>query len=66
MVELLGFNVPLWLFMIIAIIGVFIAWKFIKFALTILFILIIFFVILIGLDVLGVFEGLQNLISNIS
>jgi len=65
MVVLFGYEIPLWLFMILGIIFVVLAWKLIKFALVVLFILIIFLVILMGLDFLGVFEKLQNLIANV-
>jgi len=65
MVVLFGYEIPLWFFMIIGIIFVVLAWKLIKFALVVLFILIIFLVILMGLDFLGIFEKLQNLIANV-
>jgi len=65
MVALFGVEIPLWLFMIIGVIGVLIAWKMIKFALTLLFILIIVFIALMLLDVLGVFQIAQNILSSI-
>lgn len=61
--EVFGFTIPLWAFLIGLIVIVIVAWKFIKFALKILLVLIVFFVILIGLDILGVFEILQNVLS---
>jgi hypothetical protein len=64
MLEIFG-SLPLWLILLIGIIIVFIAWKFIKFAIKILLILVIAFLILIGLDFIGFFDLIQNLIMNI-
>lgn len=64
---LFGFNLPLWAVFIGGIIVVYIAWKILKFAVKILFILIAFFGILFGVDLLnslGVFEWIQNLFSS--
>jgi hypothetical protein len=63
--ELIGITLPLWAFFIIAIIAIIIVWKLIKFAIKILLIIIVFFVILIGLDFLNVFGFIQNLFSGI-
>lgn len=62
---ILGFDLPLWAVFLVGIIAIIIAWKFIKFALKILLVIVIFFVILIGLDILGVFSIIQNFISGI-
>jgi len=63
--DVFGFVLPLWAVFLGGLIIVVVAWKFIKFAIKILLILIIFFAILIGLDFLGVFNFIQNLLSNI-
>ena len=56
-------NMPLWIVFVIVIIAAVVIWKLIKFALKILLVLIVFFVMLIGLDFLGVFEIIQNILS---
>ena len=61
--DIVGVNLPLWVIFLIGIILVIVAWKFIKFALKILLVIIILLVILIGLDALGFFDTIQNLIS---
>jgi len=50
--------------LLIGIIIVLIAWKLVKFALKILLILIVAFLILFGLDFLGIFNILQEFLSN--
>ena len=63
MLEIFG-NLPLWVILLIGLVIVLIAWKFIKFAIKILLILIVAFLILFGLDFLGVFNFIQeNLIT---
>jgi len=59
--DLFGFGIPLWGVFIGLLVVVFVVWKLIKFALKILLVLVVFFVILIGLDVTGVFNWIQNL-----
>lgn len=63
MIEIFG-SLPLWILLLIGIIIVLIAWKIIKFALKILLILIIAFLILLGLDFLNVFDFIQNIMTN--
>ena len=63
MLEIFG-TFPVWLILLIGIIIVLIAWKFIKFAIKILLILIVAFLILFGLDFLGVFNYIQEFLSN--
>jgi hypothetical protein len=65
MVNIFGAEIPLWIAFIIGIIVVIIAWKLVKFALTILIVLVIFLVILFGLDFLGVFDTIQGFFSTI-
>ena len=64
--DVFGFTLPLWAVFLGGIIFVFVAWKLIKFALKVLLVLVVFFGILIGLDVLGVFNFIQGLLSNIA
>ena len=63
MIELFG-SLPLWLILLIGLIVVLIAWKLIKFALKILLILVFAFLILLGLDFIGIFDFIQNVIVN--
>ena len=63
--ELLGFTIPLWALFIGIIIIVVIAWKLIKFAIKVFLVLVVFFVILMGLDFLGVFTWIQDNILTI-
>lgn len=63
--EILGVYLPLWAVFLLGIIIVVIAWKLVKFALKILLILVLFLIILIGLDALGVFNTIQNLLLTI-
>ena len=65
-IELFGITLPLWAFFLIGIIAIIIIWKLIKFAIKILLIIVIFFIILIGLDSLNVFGWIQNLVSLIT
>jgi len=62
--EMFGVIIPLWLLLIIVILIVIVAWKLIKFAIKVLIVVIVFFIILIGLDILGVFTWInENIIS---
>jgi hypothetical protein len=63
--EMYGITLPLWAFFLIGIIAIIIIWKLIKFAIKILLIVVVFFVILIGLDYLDVFGWIQNILSGI-
>jgi len=63
MIEIFG-SLPLWILLLVGIIIVLIAWKIIKFALKILLILVIAFLILMGLDFLNVFDFIQNIMTN--
>jgi len=64
--DVFGFTLPLWAVFLGGIIIVVVIWKLIKFALKVLLVLVVFFGILIGLDVLGVFNFIQGLLSNIA
>jgi hypothetical protein len=61
--EIFSIDIPLWALFLIGIIAVIILWKLVKFALKILLIIIVFFIILFGLDFLGFFEKIQGLLS---
>ena len=63
--ELLGFTLPLWAFLIIGLIAVIIIWKLIKFAIKIFLVVVVFFIILIGIDILNVTGFIENLFSGI-
>jgi len=61
--QIFGVIVPLWAVFLCFILFIIVAWKLIKFALKFLLIAIIVFIVLIGMDVLGVFNSLQNIIE---
>ncbi|MBN2065873.1 MAG: hypothetical protein JW771_03585 [Candidatus Thermoplasmatota archaeon] len=61
--ELFGITIPLWGVFIGIILLVIVAWKLIKFALKVLLVIIVFFVVLIGLDITGVFSWMQGLFA---
>jgi len=61
---LFGFEVPLWAFFIIAIVVAFVVWKLIKFAFTLLLVIVVFLVILFGLDYFHVFDMAQSFLAN--
>ena len=61
--ELFGIVVPLWALFIGLILVVVVVWKLIKFAIKILIVIVVFFAILIGLDFIGVFKIISDLIS---
>jgi len=62
--DLFGVTIPLWAVFLGVIVIVVVLWKLIKFAIKVLLVVVVFFVILIGLDVLGVFSAVQNLLSS--
>jgi hypothetical protein len=64
--DVFGFTLPLWAIFLGGIIIVVVAWKLIKFALKVLLVLVVFFAVLVGLDVLGVFNFIQDILSNIA
>jgi hypothetical protein len=57
--ELLA-DIPLWMILAGVVILVIVFWKLIKFALKVLIALVVFFIILIGLDLLGVFSWINE------
>jgi len=64
-IELFGVNLPLWAIFLAGIIVIVIAWKFIKFAIKVLLLAVVIFIVLMGLDVLNVFENIQSLFSGL-
>ncbi len=65
-ITLFGYIFPMWLVFLLLIIGVIIAWKLIKFTIKVLLLVIVFFVILFCLDFFGVFEFIQNFLSELN
>ena len=63
--QIFGFELPLWALLIVGIIVVVVAWKFIKFAIKIMLIVIVFFVILMLIDYFNVIGGIQNLLLSL-
>jgi hypothetical protein len=63
--QLLGFELPLWALFLIVIIVVMVAWKFIKFAIKIMMIVIVFFIILMVIDYFNIISGIQNLLLSV-
>lgn len=62
--DIFGVTVPLWAIFLGVLLVVVVVWKFIKFAIKLFLILVVFFVILIGLDFFNVFDLIQNAFSN--
>ena len=58
--EIFGIVIPLWVLFIGFILLAIVAWKLIKFAIKVLIVVVVFFVILIGLDFLQVFDHINN------
>ena len=63
--QVLGFELPLWALFLIGIIVVMVAWKFIKFAIKIMLIVIVFFIILMVIDYFNIISGIQNLLLSV-
>ena len=64
MLEIIS-GIPLWALFIGLILVVVVVWKLIKFAIKILIVVVVFFAILIGLDVIGVFDQISGLFSSL-
>ena len=64
-IELFGMNLPLWAIFLAGIIVIIVAWKVIKFAIKVLLLAVVIFVVLMGFDVLNVFGTIQDLFSGI-
>ena len=63
MLEIFG-QIPLVYLLLLGIVVIVVAWKVIKFAIKIFVALLIFFGVLIGLDMLGIFQWIQQMLSN--
>ena len=63
--AIFGVDLPLWAFFIIGLVAVIIVWKLFKFAVKILLVLVVFFIILIGLDYFQVFDTIQNFFATV-
>ena len=62
--EIFGFVLPLWALFIGLILVAIVVWKLIKFAIKLLIVVVVFFAILIGLDVIGVFYMVGGFLSS--
>jgi len=60
--DIFGIAIPLWAIFLGVLLIVVIVWKMIKFALKVLLILVVFFVILVGLDFFNVFNWIQSVL----
>jgi hypothetical protein len=60
--QIFGFELPLWAIFLIGIIAIIVLWKFIKFAIKIMLIVIIFFIILMLIDYFNIISGIQSLL----
>ncbi|RLF36033.1 MAG: hypothetical protein DRM99_03555 [Thermoplasmata archaeon] len=61
--NIIDLGIPRWVLFLIGVIAVVVIWKLIKFAIKIALIIIVFLLILFGLDALGVFDKIQGLLS---
>jgi hypothetical protein len=57
-----GLDIPLWAIFLIGIIVLIVAWKIIKFAIKVLLIAVVIFIIIIGLDFINFFNWIQNIL----
>ena len=62
---LFGITIPLWALLIGVIIIAVVAWKIIKFAIKLLLILIVAALAIIGLDLAGVFDSIQDVLFSL-
>lgn len=58
---LFGLDIPLWLIFLIGILVLIVAWKIIKFAIKLLLIAVVIFIIIMGLDFINFFSWIQNI-----
>ncbi|KYK23867.1 hypothetical protein AYK24_06935 [Thermoplasmatales archaeon SG8-52-4] len=58
---LFGLDVPIWLIFLIGILVLIVAWKIIKFAIKVLLIAVVIFIIIMGLDFINFFSWIQNI-----
>ena len=60
---IIGFHLPLWVVFLGVILLVIVAWKLIKFAIKVLVALLVLLILLMGLDYLGLFTLISNLLK---
>lgn len=53
-------SIPFWAILLVLLIVVLLVWQFIRFTLRLLLFIGLFFILLIGLDLLGVFNWIQQ------
>lgn len=62
--EFLSLSIPLWAVFLVFVIVLLLVWQFIRFTLKVLLFFILFFVLVIALDFIGVFSWIhQNILS---
>ncbi|MBN1280085.1 MAG: hypothetical protein JXA00_00380 [Candidatus Thermoplasmatota archaeon] len=62
--EFLSMSIPLWAVFLILLVALLLIWRLIRFTMRIMLFFLLFFVLLIGLDFLGVFSWIQqNILS---
>jgi len=63
--EFFSISLPLWAIFLVVIIVVLLIWQFLRFTVRLLLFIALFFILLIGLDLLGVFSWVQqNILSS--
>jgi hypothetical protein len=62
--DLFGYSVPLWAIFLLAIVIAIFAWKIIKFALKVLIVLVVIFVIFMGLDYFHIISWMQGVLAS--
>lgn len=62
--EFLGIGLTTWIAVLGILVVALLAWKIIKFAFKIFLVIVVAALILFGLDYVGVFDTIQNLISS--
>lgn len=60
-IEIFGITLPFWAIALIGLVIVVLAWKIIKFAIKVLLIAVVLFIVLMGLDVFNVFNWFTGL-----
>jgi hypothetical protein len=62
--DLFGYSIPLWAIFLLAIVVAIFAWKIIKFAVKVLIVLVVIFVIFMGLDYFHVLSWIQGVLAS--
>jgi hypothetical protein len=62
---LYGYDIPLWLIFLVGVISLFVFWKLFKFAVKILLILAVIFILMMFLDYFNVFDWLQDMLTQV-